>query len=244
MAGLERELAGDEDEAARHDALGVRRALKRGRRRLGAYDVLLLHRSSDQVVCGRAACGERGAESLEDGVEHVLGVVSLEQPDVERQTGSLREAAQEVADHVGGEAADAGLGEIDVRDDERLVARLERDEGERLAVGHRSRAVALAHAARGDGGRSACAERRACGGDLRRRDAGLDLQREIETRVAGKQLDEVVEDGDAGLDAHARGGRERRPGRAETRRPQTSTRSIRAPSERRRSSTRSYPRSI
>ena len=239
----ERELAGDEDEASRHDALGVRRALKRGRRRLGAYDVLLLHRSSDQVVCGRAAWASAAPRAL----KMASSTCSGSSPSSSR-TWSVRPAPsarlRRKSPITSAERPpDARLGQVGVRHDKRVVAGLERDKGERLAVRHRSRAVAL-RMLLAEMGPKRLPERPACGGHLRRRDAGLDFQGEIETRVLGKQLDEVIEDRDAGLDAHARGGRQRHPGAKRPRRPQTSTRSIRAPSERRRSSTRSYPRSI
>src|SRR5207253_3682089 len=42
-----------------------------------------------------AGLGERDAERLEDGLEHVLGVVAVEQPDVHRQPGALSELPQE-----------------------------------------------------------------------------------------------------------------------------------------------------
>src|SRR5437867_2770345 len=62
-----------------------------------------------------AGLGERDAERLEDGLEHVLGVVAVEQPDVHRQPGALCELAQEASDEVRLQTADPCGGEVDVR---------------------------------------------------------------------------------------------------------------------------------
>ena len=193
---------------------------------------------------GRAAraarLGERDAERLEDRLEHVLGVAALDQPDVERQPGALGQLAQELGDDVGLEPADAGVGEVDVGDDERPARRLEGDVRERLVRRHRRGAVA-AHAGVAQLGRERLAERASGSRHLVGGRAGLHLQRQVERRVLGEQRDQVVEDREAGRDRRlrlpARPPREPagevRPAR------QPSTRSIRAPSPRRRSSIRS-----
>src|SRR5581483_9003803 len=80
---------------------------------------------------------ERNTQRLEDRLEHVLGVLAVQQPDVQRHAGAVGEAFEEPADDVGAEPADAGLGEVDVRDDERLVGALEDDARERLGRRHR-----------------------------------------------------------------------------------------------------------
>ena len=87
------------------DRLRVRRALKRRRGCLRANDVLAHIVISLPVVCA-ARAGQRGAQRLEDRVEHVLRVVAFQQANVQRQAGAAGEALQEVADHVGREPAD------------------------------------------------------------------------------------------------------------------------------------------
>src|SRR3954454_14622754 len=58
------------------------------------------------------------AQRLEDRLEHVLRVGSVEQPHVQRHACALRKAFQEAARDIGSEPADARLRKIDVRDDE------------------------------------------------------------------------------------------------------------------------------
>ena len=53
--------------------------------------------------------------------------VPFEQADVQGEPRAVGEPLEEAASDVGAEAADPRLGEIDVRDDERRVRRLERD---------------------------------------------------------------------------------------------------------------------
>ena len=90
--------------------------------------------SSPSVRLRCAGTRQRSAERLEDRVEDVLGVISLEQTDVQRQ--DRREALQEVTDDVRCQAADLSGRKIDVRHDERVVGHVERDMGERLTRGY------------------------------------------------------------------------------------------------------------
>src|SRR5262245_5629756 len=66
-----------------------------------------------------AGLRERHAECLEDRFEHVLRIVAVDQADVQRKPSARGQLVQEARDEVGAETADAGLGEVDVRDHER-----------------------------------------------------------------------------------------------------------------------------
>jgi hypothetical protein len=65
----------------------------------------------------------------------VLGVAPLEHADVDRKPGAGGELVQEPRHDVAREAADAVVREVDVRDDKRAVAELERGRRERLLLG-------------------------------------------------------------------------------------------------------------
>ena len=92
VVGLQAELAGDEDEPVRDDRLRVRRALERRRSALGPDDGLLRHAL---LLSRRRRAGERYSERLEDRLEHVLRVLAVQQPHVQRQPRTLGELAQE-----------------------------------------------------------------------------------------------------------------------------------------------------
>src|SRR5262245_4464926 len=68
--------------------------------------------------------GECDTERLEHRLEDVLRVVAGDQPYVEVQAGAVGEAAEEVGDQVGLEAADAGVGQVDVRGEQRPIGDL------------------------------------------------------------------------------------------------------------------------
>src|SRR4051794_5066147 len=87
---------------------------------------------------GPAALRQRDSQSLEDGLEHVLGVASFDQADVQGQAGSLGELGQKTRNEVGSQPPDAHVGEVDVGDDQRPVGDLEHHVRERLVgPGHR-----------------------------------------------------------------------------------------------------------
>ena len=150
---------------------------------------------------------QRHAERLEDRLEHVLRIGALDQPHVQRQPGALGELSQEGGDDVAGEAGDAGVAEVDVRDDERPPGRFDDDMRERLVRRHGGRAVTTA-AACAQGVRERLAERAPGRGHLGLRLARRDLEHEIEGRVLRKQPEEVVEHRHAGDDARLAGARD------------------------------------
>ena len=141
---------------------------------------------------------------------------------------------------------DPRVAEVDVRDDQRPPRGLDDDVRERLVRGHGGRAVAPdALLLERTGER--LAERAARSRDLGLGVSGRDLEHEVEGRVLGQQPEQVVEHGQPGGDARlARAGhvdaRVHAPGLVRlTQTPghYASMRSIRAPSERSRSSMRS-----
>ena len=156
---------------------------------------LVAHRRLLSLAC----LGQRGAEPLEDRLEHVTAVGAVEEPHVEHEPRVLGEHLEEAARDVGAEPADAGLREVDVRDEERLVARLEHDGGERLRRRHGAGAVtACALGPQRPGER--VPERRRRGVDLGLRVARLDVEDEIEPRGLGEAREQPVEDGKPRLD--------------------------------------------
>ena len=89
-----------------------------------------------------ARLGQGGAERLEDRLEHVTAVGAVEKAHVQDEPRVLGQHLEEPPRDVGPEPADAGLRQVDVRHEERLVARLEHHVGERLRRGERAGAVA------------------------------------------------------------------------------------------------------
>src|SRR5947209_19001225 len=59
------------------------------------------------------------SERLEDRLQHVLGVLAVDEPHVHRQARSLGQLLGEARDDVALEAGHVGRREVDVRDDER-----------------------------------------------------------------------------------------------------------------------------
>ena len=119
VARLEAELAGDEDELADADRLVVGRTLERCRSVLGADRRSCpwrLPHSSRWMTVQRV--GERDAERLEDRLEDVVGVLALDQPDVERQRRPPRRARRGIAPRGRSRARRAPV-EVGVRGDER-----------------------------------------------------------------------------------------------------------------------------
>src|SRR4029078_4578844 len=70
---------------------------------------------------------QRDAERLEDRLQHVLGVLAVDEPHVHGQPPALRELLEEARHDVALESADVRRREVDVRDDERPARDLERD---------------------------------------------------------------------------------------------------------------------
>src|SRR5581483_5326716 len=122
----------------------------------------------------RARARKRDAQCLEDRVEHVLCVGSVQKSHVQRHACAFGEPLEEAAGDVGAEAADACLREVDIRDEQRRVRHLERNARERLGRGHESRAPPAPVAQRA-GKRPA--ERAARLGDLGLGGAWLHLER-------------------------------------------------------------------
>ena len=91
---------------------------------------------------GAARLADCCAERLEDRAQHILGVLALEDADVDVQPGALGELLQEDGDDVAAEAADTLTREIDVRGDEGPFGDLEHRPGERL-VGRKPRKAAV-----------------------------------------------------------------------------------------------------
>ena len=139
VARLQAELPGDEDEAAgaRSPASTARPGTAPAQPRCGRRSC----RSSDvPPVCSHASA--RAAPSALKIASSTWPLsVPFEEPHVQDEPGVLGEHLEEASHDVGAEPADAGLRQVDVRDEERLVARLEHDVGERLRRGraHRSR---------------------------------------------------------------------------------------------------------
>ena len=89
--------------------------------------------------------------------------------------------------------------QVDVRDQQRLVARLERDVRERLGRRNDGRAVA-ADAVLPQRCGERLAERATGGANLLLRVPGRDLEREVERGVGREQHEQMVEHGHAGRD--------------------------------------------
>src|ERR687884_2317381 len=84
---------------------------------------------------------QRDAERLEDRLQHVLGVLAVDEPHVHRQARALGELLEEPRDDVALEPRYVRRREVDVRDDERPPRDLERDVRQRLVGRHDRRAV-------------------------------------------------------------------------------------------------------
>jgi hypothetical protein len=205
-----------------------------------------------------ARLGQRDAERLEDGLEHVLRVASFDQTDVQCQSSGLGELVEEARSEVAGQPCDPRLRQVHVRDEQRAARRLQDDVRERLV--HRYHPGTVASYAFGTKRlRERFTQRTAGRRDLDLGAAGLDIEREIERRRGREQRQQVVEHRHTRADvrlppsrdvyartcaplsrrSHDDGGYSGWPSRAQNPRRQWSTRSICAPSVRRRSSIRS-----
>src|SRR6266550_1269648 len=153
---------------------------------------------------GPGALRQCHAEALEDRLQHVLRVSPLDQADVERQACALRELSQKPGDEVGREAADAHVGQIDVRDEQRPPRCFQGDVGERL-VGRDDGGAVPARALGVQGSRERLAERPAGGRDLGIGLLRRHLEREVERRVLGQERQKMVEYGNACVDSRPAG---------------------------------------
>ena len=177
------------------------------------------------LVAGRL--GQCHTEGLEHRLEHVVGVLALDQPHVQRQRGRVGERGEEACGEIGAEPARAG--EVGVRGDEGRAGRLDGDHRERLDRDHHPVPVGPGSQQR----RERLTDRGPGCIDLGHGLVRLDLEREVEAAGPGKLDQEMVEQRHPGRDVREAGSR-CDPGAAHS-----SPRSISAPSARSRSSMRS-----
>ena len=192
------------------DRLRVRRALERRGRRLRAHDVLAHATPSLHCWCVRrpTRLPERGAERLEDRLEHVLRVLALEQPDVDVSPAPPASSSQESRDDVAREPADA-LAARSRRSRPRAAAR--RSRARRAASASsagRQRPAAPGAPVGAERLRERAPERAARGRDLLARRSRLDLERDAQPPQRGQRAEQVVEHRQAGRDARRAVGRE------------------------------------
>ena len=86
---------------------------------------------------------ERPGDGLDARLDRVVGVAGHEQPQVQRQAGVVREAAHELLEQLGLEAADDDVRQRHVDRRERAPREVDRRLGQALVHGHERRAVAL-----------------------------------------------------------------------------------------------------
>src|SRR6476620_515569 len=110
----------------------------------GAFSVLITMLSVIRSVlswAGSACLREGNAQRLEDRLEHVVGIGTVDQADVERQRRAFDHLAEERGDEVGGHPAQPRLGEIDVGNEQRSLAHLEGSVRERFGGRNDCRSV-------------------------------------------------------------------------------------------------------
>src|SRR5438067_12291971 len=154
------------------------------------------------AICSSFACRLRecNAQRLEDRLEYVLRVGAVQQAHMQRDAGSVRELLEETPRDVRTQPADAGLREVDIRDEQRVVRRLEHDVRERFGRRHDREAVAASRLLPQRHGECA-PEGAARPGHFGLGGVGLDLEREVEARIVRQAPQEVVEHRQPGLDA-------------------------------------------
>jgi hypothetical protein len=130
----------------------------------------------------------------------MLRVRSIQQTNVERDARASRKLLEEPAGDVRAQAADARLREVDVRDEQRVVRRLDHDARKRLVRRHDREAVP-ARRILSERRRECAAEGAAGLGHLGLRRVRLDLEGEVEARVVRQAAQEMVEHREPGLDA-------------------------------------------
>jgi len=106
----------------------------------------------------------------------------------------LRQHLEEPPRDVGSEAADAGLRQVDVRHEERLVARLEHHVRERLRRSERPCTVA-SRVLRPQRAGERVADRGSRRLDLRLCVSRLDVEAEVEPRGLREACEQLIEDG-------------------------------------------------
>ena len=129
----------------------------------------------------------------------MLWIGSLEDTHVQIDPGTLGRLAQEAGGDVGRQAPDALAGELDVRDEARLVVALERGHCECLCGGHDGPAEAGGAWLREQVGERG-AERAARGRHGLVRPPGGDLEAQLEATRPRELADQMVQDGKAGRD--------------------------------------------
>src|SRR5918996_182815 len=140
-----------------------------------------------------------GAERLEDRVEHVLGLLALDQPDVEGEPRLVRELVEEAGDDVGAEAGHSRGGEVDVRDEQRPARGFQHHLGERL-VREGVTGTGAPCAFRAERPRDRDPERPAAGHRLGGRATRRRLQLEVQPSRVRDEPEQVVEHRDSGRD--------------------------------------------
>jgi subtilisin family serine protease len=125
----------------------------------------------------------------------VVRVRTVDQPHVQRQRGAGDELLEKGSDDVLRHAADPNAGEVDVRHEQRLLARLQRDVRQRLG-GRDDRGPVPANALAAQGIRERLAERASGRAHFFLGVAWSHFERHVERRVGRKQAEQVVEGGD------------------------------------------------
>ena len=196
LSGLDPDLARDEDEAVRLDRLGVRRALKRRRCRLGTYD--LLH--SPSLLRGRHAW----ASATPSALKIASSTCCVSRPST-RRTCSVRPAACANSSRNRAARSPAETARCAPATDRRSRrGAAGRKPRARRARGLRPRERRPTH------GRARSVGAQRLGKRLAQRAAGVrDLglgrarrhfEREVERRIDGERRQQVVEDRNAGGD--------------------------------------------
>ena len=140
----------------------------------------------------------------------MLGVSTLEQPDVHVEPGAGRELLEEARDHVAREPADELAREVDVRDDERPLRDLDDDPASASSAGRYAQPRPDAPSARSGSGERPPSARPAAATSSSAAPR-RDLERDPQAAAAGELADEVVEHGQARRDGRLALGRELDP---------------------------------
>jgi hypothetical protein len=126
----------------------------------------------------------------------VARVLAVDQPDVQRHPGCVRERIEEACGEVAAEASRPRLGQIDVARDERPLGDLEGDLSEGFLC--RQERGSMSTSSVGAQGVGKCLAERPSGFcDLGLRIARSQLERELETAAPREQRQQVVKDRNA-----------------------------------------------
>ena len=149
------------------------------------------------LLASWSAClGQRNAKRLEDRLEHVVRIGSVDQAQVKRQRRTLDELLQERRDDIGPHAPEARARKIDVRYEQRLDADLEGDMRERFRGGH-DRGSMAADACGAQRLRERLPECASRGPHFFFCVSERNLEREIERRIGHQDAEQVIQHGDA-----------------------------------------------